>query len=108
MTIIFLWLFLTVPLVDLQCVIVIFPDHTHFFVKIVKNRYPQILRGNVILRFIMHYKSWVMSQENLLLLHANNKGIYQPIYLHSMISPFVICSLQNIKSKLASWKVFKI
>ena len=26
-----LWLFLTVPWVDLQCVIVVFPDHTHLF-----------------------------------------------------------------------------
>ena len=26
-----LWLFLTVPWVSLQCVIVVFPDHTHFF-----------------------------------------------------------------------------
>ena len=26
-----LWLFLTVPWVGLQCVIVVFPDHTHFF-----------------------------------------------------------------------------
>ena len=25
-----LWLFLTVPLVGLQCVIMVFPDHTHF------------------------------------------------------------------------------
>ena len=25
-----LWLFLTVPWVGLQCVIVVFPDHTHF------------------------------------------------------------------------------
>ena len=24
-----LWLFFTVPWVDLQCVIVVFPDHTH-------------------------------------------------------------------------------
>ena len=24
-----LWLFLTVPWVDLQCAIVVFPDHTH-------------------------------------------------------------------------------
>ena len=28
-TIIVLWLFLTVPGVGLQCVIVVFPDHTH-------------------------------------------------------------------------------
>ena len=27
-----LWLFLTVPWVGLQCVIVVLPDHTHFFV----------------------------------------------------------------------------
>ena len=25
-----LWLFLTVPWVGLQCVVVVFPDHTHF------------------------------------------------------------------------------
>ena len=30
-TINFLLLFLTVPWVGLQCVIVVFPDHTHFF-----------------------------------------------------------------------------
>ena len=70
-TVIFLWLFLTVPLVDVQCVIVIFPNHTHSFVKIVKNRLPQIFRGNVILSFIMHYKSWILSQKNLILLHVN-------------------------------------
>ena len=27
-----LWLFLTVPLVGLQCVIVVYPDHTYFFI----------------------------------------------------------------------------
>ena len=29
-----LWLFLTVPWVGLQCVIVVFPDHTNFLVLI--------------------------------------------------------------------------
>ena len=29
--VIVVWLFLTVPLVGLQCVIVVFPDHTHYF-----------------------------------------------------------------------------
>ena len=29
MIVIVLWPFLTVPWVDLQCVIVLFPDHTH-------------------------------------------------------------------------------
>ena len=28
-----LWLFLTVPLVGLHCVIVVFPDHTHFLIS---------------------------------------------------------------------------
>ena len=28
-----LWLFLTVPWVGLQCVIVVFPDHTHLLFK---------------------------------------------------------------------------
>ena len=27
-----LWLFLTVPWVGLQCVIVVFPDHTHLLI----------------------------------------------------------------------------
>ena len=31
-TINILWLFLTVPWFGLQCVTVVFPDHTHFFV----------------------------------------------------------------------------
>ena len=28
-----LWLFLTVPWVGLHCVIVVFPDHTHFLIS---------------------------------------------------------------------------
>ena len=28
-----MWLFLPVPWIDLQCVIVVFPDHTHFFIN---------------------------------------------------------------------------
>ena len=33
-----LWLFLTVPWVDLQCVIVVFPDHTHLLLDTSKFR----------------------------------------------------------------------
>ena len=29
-----LWLFLTVPLVGLQCVIVVFPDYTHLLIEV--------------------------------------------------------------------------
>ena len=31
MTVSVLWLFLTVPWVDLQCAVMVFPDHTHYF-----------------------------------------------------------------------------
>ena len=51
--IIVLWLFLTVPWVGLQCVIVVFPDHTHFFNK----NHHQINRWGFnyfILRFVLH------------------------------------------------------
>ena len=53
--VIVVWLFLAVPWVCLQFVIVVFPDHTHYFYNfgsscfcppfydIVRNRYPSIL-----------------------------------------------------------------
>ena len=31
-----MWLFLTVPWVGLQCVIVVFPDHTHLLFKAIR------------------------------------------------------------------------
>ena len=34
MTVSALWLFLTVPWVGVQCVIVVFPDHTHFLLTL--------------------------------------------------------------------------
>ena len=43
-----LWLFLTVPLVGLQCVIVVFPDHTRLFFLFPLAKYMQyyhILKG---------------------------------------------------------------
>ena len=44
-TITVLWLFLTVPWVGLQCVIVVFPDHTHlFFLKMMVEQFPSNLR----------------------------------------------------------------
>ena len=33
-TVSFLWLFFTVPWVGLQYVIVVLPDHTHFFLQV--------------------------------------------------------------------------
>ena len=32
--VIVVWLFLTIPLVCLQFVILLFPDHTHYFLKV--------------------------------------------------------------------------
>ena len=36
------------------------------------------------------------SQEKLTLLHANNKGADQPAHVHSLLSTFVICSLESV------------
>ena len=44
-------------------------------------------------------------QENLTLLHSNNKGADQPAHLRSLISHFVICSLESVLAKLATCKV---
>ena len=44
-----LWLLLTVPLVGLQCVIVVFPDHTHLLYVIgscFKRQHSEILKEN--------------------------------------------------------------
>ena len=43
--------------------------------------------------------SW---QENLILLHANNKGADLPVQPHSLISAFVIPCLESIISELAT------
>ena len=37
-----LWLFLTVPWVGLQCVIVVFPDHTHLLLGLLKLSIAQV------------------------------------------------------------------
>ena len=41
-TINILWLFLLLPWVGLQCVIVVFPDHTHFFHAMLDKNYSKI------------------------------------------------------------------
>ena len=45
---------------------------------------------------------WTLSQENLILLHVNNKGAYQPAHLRSLISAFVVCYLESIVAKRAT------
>ena len=48
---------------------------------------------------------WALSQENLILLYANNKGTDQPVYWHNLISTFIICILESIIANLTTHKV---
>ena len=41
--------------------------------------------------------NWMLSRENLILLHANNKGADQPAHMRRLISAFFIRSLENEK-----------
>ena len=54
-----LWLFLALPWVGLQCVFVVFPDHTHFFHKMnlnkLNNRNKDIYKCTRTLRFKSHH-----------------------------------------------------
>ena len=43
-------------------------------------------------------------QENLILIHVNNKGTDKPEHLCSLISAFVIHFLQRMLSKLENFK----
>ena len=43
-------------------------------------------------------------QEKLIFWHANNKGADQPAQMRSLISTFVIHSLESIIAKLAACK----
>ena len=48
---------------------------------------------------------WALSQENLTLLHANNKVVDQPLHPGSLVSTFFINLLKSIISKLALCKI---
>ena len=54
-----------------------------------------------------HAVIWAFWRENLILMHANNKGADQPVHPHSLISTFVILPLVacDIVSKLASCEI---
>ena len=45
-----------------------------------------------------YYLIWAKTRENLTLLHTNNKGADQPVHLGSLISTFIIHSLESIKA----------
>ena len=44
---------------------------------------------------------WALIEENLTLLHVNNKVAYQPVHLRSLTSAFVIDHLKSLVVKLA-------
>ena len=52
----------------------------------------------------LNYK-WALAQENLTLLYVNNKGAKQPVHPLSLISTFVVHSLQSLIAKPAMSKV---
>ena len=69
MTIIALWLFLMVPWAGLQCVIVVFPGHTHFFFILITevwamkpNKLPLVLKGGVknAKRTVSQFRFWYL------------------------------------------------
>ena len=52
----------------------------------------------------LYQSYWAWSRENMISLHANNKGSDQPVLPHSLISAIVIHFLQSLISKLATDK----
>ena len=53
----------------------------------------------------MTYFIWALTQENLIMLHVNNKGADQHAQLHGLISAFVVLSLVRMMAKLATHKI---
>ena len=51
---------------------------------------------------------WATSRENLTLLHADNKGTDQSVHVHSLISTFVIHSLQSMLSTPALYEKLQL
>ena len=51
--------------------------------------------------------NWASSQEDLILLHSNNKGADQPVLPHSLISAFDIHSLKRIIAKQCDFHLEK-
>ena len=68
-----------VPWVGLRCVIVVFPDHTHF-----------------------HFYMGLDARKPVFGGLANNTGADQPAHMRSLISAFVIRVLESSIYKLAS------
>ena len=55
-----------------------------------------------------HENIWVLSQENLFLLHVNNKGAYQTAHPRSLINTIVIRRQESTIVQLATCKNFNI
>ena len=55
MTVCVLWLILTVPWVHLQCVIVVFPGHTHFFSFLMKALWTALFIFSHLIDFLFRH-----------------------------------------------------
>ena len=58
-------------------------------------------------RYTLHsisFYNWSTSRESLILLKANNKSVYQPRHLRSLISAFILRNLERIIDKLSLCK----
>ena len=48
---------------------------------------------------------WALSQENLTLVHGNNKGADQPAHPRSLVSPYAVPFLERIIAELVTCKI---
>ena len=62
------------------------------------------IKAHLVTLFAFGYCIWTSAQENLSSVFADNKGVDQPAHLCSLISAFVICSLESMISNLATSK----
>ena len=65
-------------------------------------------RKRILLELDLPFRNWATKQENRTLSHAsaNNKGVDQPAHVRSLISAFVIRSLESIITHVFSFHVF--
>ena len=91
-----LWCFHRVQWIDLQYAIVVFPDHTHFFVACDQQRHRPACTSLLF---------GPRCEKTCLQAIVNNKGTDQPVHRRSLISTCVIFFLERIICRLATSKI---
>ena len=76
-------------------------DNTSQYIGKCYQAHKRPLRGESVLSIHI----WALTQQNQTMLHAHNKGTDQPLHVHSLISAFIICSLENILPKLVTCQI---